>query len=487
MKIWFKIYLMAFSLSLVVLYIAMGLSIYDTQKRELERETQRSLNEHRMIMDSLLTSMEAYSPGQNYLPDTISRAVRIAIRFSSQLDARFIVYDGAENPLYYTSGEDLDKKILPLPAKEGYISHILLNDGVNQEIAVSGIIMFSNQPYTILYLRDISRLYIEGQQLGLRTSAIICAAMLLLGTGLFFLVRSALKPLTNLRLATGKIAHGSYNIRADVKGNDEISALAVDFNHMADAVAEHVNELSQKTKAQEIFISNLAHELKTPMTSIAGYADLMLRMELPKDRQETALRHIGTESKRLEKLSEKLMQLIMITGDSKIELKEQPLPPILESAVSAVRDRAHERGVDIEMDYGLDYLACDRDLMCSLVINLLDNACKASKPGTTVCIRTHRTYDGIAVIEVSDQGAGIPKAELGHIFSPFYMVDRSRSGAENGRGLGLSLCAAIAKCHNARLSAYSEEGVGTSMKLSMKLAVHTFERNLMVPLDAPLL
>ena len=210
------------------------------------------------------------------------------------------------------------------------------------------------------------------------------------------------------------------------------------------------------------------HELKTPMTGILGYADLLRTMQPDPEEQREAAGAIFHEAKRLEDLSGKLLKLL--------HLDEEALtlaPTSLDAAVAgAVRSAApalrQNGGAEVCWTPGGLWVVGDGDLLCDLLLNLFTNAAKAG-PGGRIEVRA-AADGGTVTLAVQDHGCGIPADHLDRVTEPFYMVDKSRARRQGGSGLGLALCARIAEAHGARLQFESEPGRGTTVTLALRRA-----------------
>ena len=209
---------------------------------------------------------------------------------------------------------------------------------------------------------------------------------------------------------------------------------------------------------QQLFISGLTHEFKTPLTSIIGHSETLLYAKLSEDAAANSLQHIHEQCRWLERLTQKLLRLI--TLQEEIERREESVEELLEAVRESVAETLEGRQVGLSVTCESGTLAMDYDLTLSMIINLVDNASKASTPGQTVELLAYgRT------IEVRDRGIGIAGEEIDRIVEPFYMVDRSRSKRMGGSGLGLALDKTIADAHGARLLISSAPGQGTSVKV----------------------
>ena len=218
--------------------------------------------------------------------------------------------------------------------------------------------------------------------------------------------------------------------------------------------------LRDEADRRTMFMSALTHELKTPMTSISGNAQTLLRTKMDEDEREDALVRIDNECTRIERLSQKLMQLIVLHQNQSIRLEEASIADLLNSVRLSCSEQLKQRGLQLKTSSSMDTLVMDKDLLSSLLLNLIDNAGKASRMGDTIEL----TAEG-NVIVVRDHGKGIPRDEMDKITQPFYMVDKSRSKKAGGIGLGLALASEIAKLHGATLDIESTVGKGTTVKV----------------------
>ncbi len=298
-------------------------------------------------------------------------------------------------------------------------------------------------------------------------------------------------PLERLNRATRRLAAGDYSARSQVRTDDEIGELAEQFNQMADSVEEHVEELNDMVHRREQFVADFTHEMKTPMTSIIGYADTLRSMELSREEEQTALGYIFSEGKRLERMSQKLFDLLYLK-DHPLEKKDIPAGIVFEEVSASVAPALERSGISLEKDIEPGILRGDKELVKTVLINLIDNARKASSFGSVVELtgrvireeeddeakgqdakgceakgqdadKDKRSYRFI----VTDHGIGISPEDQKKLFDEFYMVDKSRTRAEGGAGLGLSLVAVILERHGGRLSLESSPGQGSSFTVDL--------------------
>ncbi len=280
------------------------------------------------------------------------------------------------------------------------------------------------------------------------------------------------RPLETLNQVTGEITEGKYDIHVDVTGRDEVGQLAESVNVMAGAILAHVEELNDMIRRREQFVADFTHEIKTPMTTIIGYSDMMRSMELSREEQIRALSYIFSEGKRLEIMSQKLFQLIYLKQHT-IEKVSVHTKTLEREIIRITTPMLEQKQIALKTDVEQAVIMGDKELLVTVFMNLVDNARKASKEGTSIELRGRNISgeareDGsraVYELDVADMGIGMSKEDIAHICDEFYMADKSRSRKEGGAGLGLSLAALILAQHQAELQVESEIGKGTTMKV----------------------
>lgn len=274
------------------------------------------------------------------------------------------------------------------------------------------------------------------------------------------ILKRVLRPLQELNDTTKHMAEGLYDQRLTIRRQDEIGQLGENFNKMAEAVEARTRCLEESEKKKTLFMGNLTHELKTPMTAISGYAQTLLSTKLGEEERQEALLYIYEECNRLERLSRKMMKLLELDQDDELELVDTPVVQIFDAAVRSCEAVLLDKQIILEYSQHGERFLMDADLMTDVLINLIDNAVKASRQGGRILLKAYGTC-----IEVQDFGRGIPAGEQEKILEPFYMVDKSRSRRSGGAGLGLALTAMIARRHNVSIKIESGPEMGTRMIL----------------------
>lgn len=282
--------------------------------------------------------------------------------------------------------------------------------------------------------------------------------VILLLSGL--LVRS----INKVSKAARRIAEGRYQERIDVPGKDEIGELAVNFNHMAENIEEKIVELSNQAQQKEDFAANFAHELKTPLTSVIGYADMLYQKDLSREQVKNAAEYILNEGMRLESLSLKLMDLFIMDKQDFL-LEEMSVRDIFADLKQGIDPVCQKRGVRFHVEMTDGRIEVDYDLFKTMILNLVDNSIKADCEDIWI---TGKVEGMVYQICLEDNGKGIPPEELGRITEAFYMVDKSRARKQHGAGLGMALVAKVIEIHRARMKINSDGKTGTKVYMNFE-------------------
>ena len=274
------------------------------------------------------------------------------------------------------------------------------------------------------------------------------------------------RPLGTLSRASRELARGNLSYRAPVRSHDEVGQLAADFNRMAGQLEQNVKRIQESMALQERFMADFSHEMKTPMTSIIGYADLLRSQVLTPDEQMDAANYIFSEGKRLEALGLKLLDMLSL-DQSKLQLVPAHPADLVAGLLEHLKRLYAQKGIALQ--YRTEEGACflEPDLFKTLLVNLMDNARKALDSGGNIYVWQEMLPDGCRV-RVLDNGRGIPPEALAHLTEAFYRVDKSRSRAQGGAGLGLSLCNEIVQLHGGTMQFESRVGNGTVVTVELK-------------------
>ena len=265
------------------------------------------------------------------------------------------------------------------------------------------------------------------------------------------------KPIREMVEATRRYAEGDFDVRMNDYGRgDEMGELAASFNAMAES-------LQQTERQWREFIANISHELKTPMTTIAGYTDGLLDGTIPPEKEKQYLQIIAGESRRLSRLVRRMLDVSQLQaidplrGGSHFDLCES-MRRVLISLEKKITDRSLD--VDADIPEGPILVLGDNDLITQVLYNLLENAAKFATPGSTLYFGV-ALLDGKARVTVQNAGDVIPAEELPLLFERFHKSDKSRSRDKDGVGLGLYIVKTILEQHREKINVTSENGSTT--------------------------
>ena len=274
------------------------------------------------------------------------------------------------------------------------------------------------------------------------------------------------RPLKEIAEAARRFGHGEYDQR--VSGyedrRDEVGELAEAFNAMADSIAKSEARRSE-------FVANISHELKTPMTTIAGFSDGILDGTIPPEKEREALKTISSETRRLSRLVRRMLDLSRLQSAENVTAQEQfDVSEIMLRVLVSLEGKITDRGLDVDTNLPDNPVMVwgDPDAITQVCYNLLDNAIKFSNPGTAMGLGI-TTKGGKAYVSVCNTGQTIPPDELAMIFDRFHKSDKSRSVDREGVGLGLYIVKTILNNHKENISVTSQDGV-TEFTFTLTLA-----------------
>ncbi len=271
-----------------------------------------------------------------------------------------------------------------------------------------------------------------------------------------------LKRLSNTARA---IQQGDLTARSGVPGQDEFGLLSQDFDAMADSLHASINRIQSEMARQETFMGAFAHELKTPMTAIIGYGDLLRRDNLREETRLMAAGYIVSEGKRLERLSHKLLDLLLLKNEE-IQMTEQSLPDLIADMQTMIAPLMAKREIDFRYRCDSGTVFLEPDLIRALLYNLLDNAIKAIETHGVITLSAECS-GRVCRFVVSDNGRGMVLKDLENITEAFYRADKARSRKQGGAGLGLALCKQIIRLHKGELHFSSSPGNGTMVTVTI--------------------
>ena len=264
-----------------------------------------------------------------------------------------------------------------------------------------------------------------------------------------------IQPIREMVQATRQYAAGDFDIRVNDYGQvDEIGELAASFNNMAES-------LQQTERQRQEFIANISHELKTPMTTIAGYTDGILDGTIPPENERQYLQIISDESRRLSRMVRRMLDVSQLQVMDPLRCGGHfDICESMRRVLISMERKITDRQLDVEADIPEEPILVlgDNDMITQVIYNLLENAAKFATAGTTLYLGV-TLLDGKARVTVRNEGATIPAEELPLLFERFHKSDKSRSLDKDGVGLGLYIVKTILEQHKEKINVTSENGV----------------------------
>jgi len=432
-----------------------------------------------IIQQNITThEIEIYSLESKAFQDTINfstqnenklmeRLVYYIEQFETSLNQRqgsYAISDSQDRIIYSHINTDLKSYITNKQDQKYRL--VYLNK--HQYMMMTGKFKVGNQTYYLTGCYDISSCFEERNRQFL--SFIMIGTLILVIS--FFILRILSRYLTQsilkLNEASQHIAAGNYSERTQIQTSDEIGELSKSFDEMAAANEQRIHELQQNLDQREEFMGSFSHEIKTPMTAILGFADMLCTMDCDEKTRRKAAHYIYTEGKRLENLSYTLMELLSL-GEREIQLEIISL----ETIIKQLKNYYEGKGIHHQLVFDMPscFVYAHGDLLFTLLRNLIDNALKASDDNQNVLIYT-KQVDQQLTIFVQDHGVGMSEEDIEKATEPFYMADKSRSRAQGGAGLGLSIVKRICDVHHTTLLIQSQLGVGTTVSFELEVLDH---------------
>ena len=427
MKLWQRIFFCAFLLTLLAVDVTMAVTLNLNFRTTVERETDRAAIQNAYYTETLRSEVvyRRLQEGKLRLQaDQVEEIIGEMVQ-DQQAGADRLIVCSADGEMVGGEGRQ-ELGMLPeefrssVQAADNMLSMIVEQDGRSYMLTGSPTEL-ETEAYTVYTVSDVTAVYRGLEQ----------------------------------------IAGGDYGLRLPDYRSPEFHELSENINRMSASIEKNVEEVQGLANERQRFVDNFAHEMKTPLTSVMGFADLM---RIQKDMDEKKRREyagiILDQTRRLQILSAKMLQLSSLHHVS-LESRRTEINQMFFNVYKTVLPLMVSRKVHLKVEPAPGgAVDVDPELFELLLSNLVDNAGKASEAGRTVRLRAERRKDAWA-FHVEDQGVGMSEEELHHALEPFYMADKSRSRRNGGVGLGLSLCARIVELHGGELQMDSRPGEGT--------------------------
>ncbi|MDF2591817.1 MAG: two-component sensor histidine kinase [Clostridia bacterium] len=326
------------------------------------------------------------------------------------------------------------------------------------------VVIGNKYTYSVAFiysLAEIDKMKNNTIQMFVITGLISSIIVLLVGTAISNMI---IYPIKALNHTTKQFSKGDLNSRAVITTHDEVGELSHTFNSMADNIHEMITKLNNEKEKQKSFFDNFTHEIRTPLTTILGYTDLLWKTndEEVKDR---SLFHIDSEGKRMLKMVESLLELSKLKKfDMEINKQNTNIKQLIEEVCDSMQYKARRYNISFRLNLEPITYIIDPDMFKQMVINIIDNSIKYSK---SQFIDITLTKNPKLSLVIEDYGLGISPKSLENVFEPYYKVDKSRNSKIEGWGLGLSIVKEIVNKHDGTINIVSTLDKGTRIEISL--------------------
>ncbi len=467
MKFFSKLFLCAVLVLTVALASAEYYTISSSLDNAVEHQVENGLQQRQLVKYALQSAMITAGRSETIEDSTLSA---LAQQTAEAMGVRLLLASSEGDSLYANMDSAVtEADLAEMNPSDGSISYkireVSSSSGTEQILFLTSSFSQNGFSLELTTQQDITSVFSETESLQRRCQVVFLLAAFIASLLMLLLSCLLTRPIKRLEEASRAFAEGDYTKRLTTRSRDELGDLTRTYNQMADTIESKIEALELAVQQREDFVANFAHELKTPMTSIIGYADTLYQRQLSPAQVHEAAGYIVNEGMRLEALSFKLLELITLNRQDFL-LEEIELSEFLQDVKESIYPSAQKRGVRLEVHCVSGYARMEYDLFKTLLLNLLDNALKSGGS----CVKLEGWTEGKRYhIAVTDNGRGIPEDQLQRITEAFYMVDKSRSRKEHGAGLGLALSAKIAAIHGTSLNYISTEGKGTSVEVTLTL------------------
>ncbi|MHA6529107.1 sensor histidine kinase [Paenibacillus sp. BAC0078] len=406
------------------------------------------------MIDSGKTIITAYQEANGANVDSLMKGITSLPLYSVRM------YDSEGREIYSSGVAPAKQKERDAEQLKSVLLGGVYRSGINENHLSVGLpFTVEGSPRALFITPEISRI------LSMMSGFLRTQLLFVLGLGsvlILIAARYIVRPLQLLTRATRRMAKGDFNVSLPTKRSDEIGELTRSFNVMA-------RELGELEAIRKQFVSDVSHEIQSPLTSIKGFTQALKHKQLDEASRMRLLDIIEEESDRLSRLSGDLLQLSLLEYEHfQLEPVEFSLDEQLRKAVIALEPQWSARGISMELELEPVVIVADEDKFSQVWSNLLSNSIKFTGPGGTVGISATQKGNEV-LVKVTDNGIGMPVEELQHIFKPFYKLDKARERKAGGSGIGLSIVKRIADLHHARIEVDSEPGAGTTISLWLPL------------------
>ncbi len=473
MKFFWKIFFTTMFISVICVALSGYILINSNFHIQLESEVKTAQDYGEIVYYSLaanfkhgkLNPFSTPEDGVIWAREAVSQIAQEISIDSMNQKIVFGMIDADQNTLFSSLDTQLDKTMIS-SLSDGKAGWTLQKKGDKIYIQTIRPAEYFDNTFYIETIHEVTPVFAHQKDQYHMMIKIMLGMILFAGALAFAISKLLLRPIVALTEITKTISDGNLGKRARVHGQDEISLLSQNFNQMADHLEEKIHELKEEADRKELFVGAFSHELKTPLTSIIGYSDLLRRKEMNAEQRHMCANYIFTEGMRLETLSMRLLDLIVLKKRT-IHPEPVEIRTILDEVIAVITPQLTDSKIELIYDAEPAVISMEPELMKTVFLNLMDNARKAIETNGQIIICGDKRQTDY-VITIRDTGNGMEKRELEKIADAFYMVDKSRARKYGGAGLGLAICDEILKLHGFSITFDSVINEGTTVTIILK-------------------
>lgn len=453
----------------IVFSLGSAIMIFQNHHNLLQTTIDHHLSNHDIELYSLETRLyqDSISYATNYGVDEkmiMNRAIYYLDQFrsTSQGEKKTYAMSTSDQYVFYNN---IDEHYYQYISPEYNQKYFIKHDNHQYIMMITSQVNAGQYVYFLTSCYDVTSVYQERNR-QIQNFVVISIMLFVFAYFILKFISSYLtQSIDKLNTVTQRIASGDYSERTQIKSADEIGELSRSFDEMAEINEQTIHQLQESVIQKEEFMGSFSHEIKTPMTAILGFADLLRTCDCDEETRQKAAQYIYTEGKRLENLSYTLMDLLAIKSH-RIELKNVSFQTIVKQLMTYYEGKKNK----CLLVFGCEDITVlsQPDLLFTLMRNLIDNALKASHDGQEVVIKTSQHLSKV-VVSICDEGIGMSEDDIHKATEAFYMADKSRSRLQGGAGLGLTIVKRICDVHQTALSIQSKLHHGTTVSFELEV------------------
>ena len=464
MKLWQKIFLYTLILVMLAVSITSILLLKNSFSLALDQRKQNVYSEHEFMITSFKSLMVTERLRANAVVLDEKTLQKFMVGTFGEGKNGIAFFNGENEQIYANKKMQIPGALVDAVKKSGY-PHMQVQ---KYQLYTASAESIEGKNYYVITENDIQDVVQNHENILRQILVINMSCAMGIALILLVVVKMLLHPLKRINEGTREIAQGSYHKRIKEQGHDELSELAHNMNLMAESVEINVRALENVAEDRKHFIDNLSHEMKTPLTSISGFAEIMKNGDTPNEMVIDFSNSIYDEAQRLISLVSDIMKISELDEKTVVYEKETvDLYSLSLEVAERLRAEADKKNIKINVIGDTAEVIGVRKILDEMMYNLCDNAIKYNKENGIVDIIVSLADSKVKLI-VRDTGIGIPTAQQSRVFERFYRVDKARSKSIGGTGLGLAIVKHGAIYHNAEIELESKENAGTLVSVIFK-------------------